>query len=179
MIAKARIKLQKSLFPKFILVILFGSLLFCLLTNDVFAAAYYMSPNGNDSNLGSISQPWKTFAKALARVSCGDTLYLMNGTYDADMAYNSTYNMYITHNCTSGQPLPIKALNESCGSACATVEGLDAKEPLRITYASYINIEGIRFQNSNAHVVEIDNSNHINLRRLSAYDAEYEGNYHN
>jgi hypothetical protein len=45
------------------------------------AQTYYVSPNGSDSNSGTIDQPWKTFKFAQGRLAAGDTLYLRGGTY--------------------------------------------------------------------------------------------------
>ena len=42
---------------------------------------YYVSPNGNDSNNGSLSSPWKTIANALLNTGPGDTVNLRAGTY--------------------------------------------------------------------------------------------------
>jgi hypothetical protein len=42
---------------------------------------YYLSPSGNDTNLGTESKPWKTFDKANSSVSSGDTVILLDGVY--------------------------------------------------------------------------------------------------
>ncbi len=42
---------------------------------------YYVSPQGNDSNPGTFSQPWRTINKAANTVSPGDQVYLRGGTY--------------------------------------------------------------------------------------------------
>src|SRR5687767_15613261 len=78
-----------------------GMLLMCaiLLGNHINAAAssassaqpsalsavgsvYYVSTNGNDSNAGTSSAPFKTFAKATSMLSAGNTLYIQPGTYN-------------------------------------------------------------------------------------------------
>ncbi|HZJ24129.1 MAG TPA: right-handed parallel beta-helix repeat-containing protein [Anaerolineales bacterium] len=75
-----------------------GMLLACaiLLGNHINAAAssvqpsglsaigsvYYVSTNGNDSNAGTSSAPFKTFAKAASMLSAGSTLYIQPGTYN-------------------------------------------------------------------------------------------------
>ncbi len=45
------------------------------------AADYYVSPAGNDSAAGTISEPWATFTKAVSEVTAGDTLTIRGGTY--------------------------------------------------------------------------------------------------
>jgi hypothetical protein len=62
------------------------SSLFYLTTfsNVASAATYYLDAvNGNDSNNGSSSSPWKTLAKAQTVVTNGDTVYVRNGDYGA------------------------------------------------------------------------------------------------
>lgn len=46
-----------------------------------FAAGRYVATTGNDGNLGTISQPWRTIASSASRLSAGDTLYVRGGTY--------------------------------------------------------------------------------------------------
>ena len=45
-------------------------------------ANYYVSPNGNDSNSGSLSSPWKTIQRAANIAASGDTVYVRGGTYN-------------------------------------------------------------------------------------------------
>ncbi|MFZ1721422.1 MAG: DNRLRE domain-containing protein [Microgenomates group bacterium] len=46
--------------------------------------SYYVSPTGNDSNVGSISSPWKTITYAMNNpiVTAGDTVFLRGGVYN-------------------------------------------------------------------------------------------------
>lgn len=46
-----------------------------------YGATYYLAPNGNDSNSGTISSPWFTLNKAWTVLKAGDTVYLRGGTY--------------------------------------------------------------------------------------------------
>ena len=49
------------------------------------AASYYVSPDGNDSNAGtSPAEPWRSIAKANAAVTPGDTVHLLDGRYIDD-----------------------------------------------------------------------------------------------
>ncbi|NWG32627.1 MAG: right-handed parallel beta-helix repeat-containing protein [Rhodocyclaceae bacterium] len=43
--------------------------------------AYFVSPNGNNSNDGSIGKPWQSINYALGKIFPGDTIYLREGTY--------------------------------------------------------------------------------------------------
>jgi hypothetical protein len=42
---------------------------------------YYVAPDGNDSNDGSIDHPFKTIGKAVGLVVAGDTIYVRGGVY--------------------------------------------------------------------------------------------------
>ena len=46
-----------------------------------FAADYYVSPQGNDSNPGTETRPWLTIAKAADTLRAGDTVFIRDGTY--------------------------------------------------------------------------------------------------
>ena len=43
--------------------------------------SYYVATNGSDSNVGSLSAPWRTVAKGLVSLHAGDTLWVRGGTY--------------------------------------------------------------------------------------------------
>jgi hypothetical protein len=47
----------------------------------VWSATYYVSPQGNDRNDGSIYRPWQTATIAFANVVPGDTVYFRQGVY--------------------------------------------------------------------------------------------------
>ncbi|MGZ5050871.1 MAG: hypothetical protein ACXWF8_04335 [Methylobacter sp.] len=57
------------------------------LAGQAYAATYYVSSSGSDSNSGSQSSPFKTINKGLSRAtSSGDIVYVMSGTYP-EMVY--------------------------------------------------------------------------------------------
>src|SRR5689334_6111277 len=63
------------------------------------AATYYVAPGGNDGAAGTTAAtPWHTFAAALPRLTAGDTLLLLDGTYTA-----GTTGL-LTANCAAGMP---------------------------------------------------------------------------
>ena len=45
------------------------------------ATEYYVATNGNDSNPGTITQPWLTWQKGFNTISAGDVLYIRGGNY--------------------------------------------------------------------------------------------------
>jgi uncharacterized repeat protein (TIGR02059 family) len=57
--------------------------LFCCIVFSSVASAktYYASPSGNNSNPGTITQPWLTWSKAFQTAVAGDTVYFRGGKY--------------------------------------------------------------------------------------------------
>lgn len=45
-------------------------------------ARYYVSPNGSDSNPGTIDRPWRTIIKAVNAMQPGETTFVRQGTYN-------------------------------------------------------------------------------------------------
>jgi hypothetical protein len=65
------------------------------------SSSYYVSLDGNNSNPGTLSQPWKSLSYAGQKLRAGDTLYIRGGTYQ------ETFNITSIGN----QSNPIKITN--------------------------------------------------------------------
>src|SRR5262245_42039386 len=65
------------------LVVVFTVLVFgiCVGCSDAFAATYYTSPSGSDSNPGSFSLPFRTIQRCANIAVGGDTCFIRTGTY--------------------------------------------------------------------------------------------------
>jgi hypothetical protein len=48
------------------------------------AANWYVAPNGNDNNPGTLTQPFKTIPAAIEAASPGDVIDLRNGNYASE-----------------------------------------------------------------------------------------------
>ena len=73
-------------------------LVFCFISTG-WAATYYVSPGGNDSNPGTTPEtPFKTIQSAAYKAIAGDTVFIMAGTYNERVkTWNSgTSDKYIT-----------------------------------------------------------------------------------
>ncbi|MCD6322212.1 MAG: right-handed parallel beta-helix repeat-containing protein, partial [Clostridiales bacterium] len=70
-----------------------------------YAADYYISPSGNNSNPGTSTSPWQSIAKANGKVKAGDTVYLRSGSYDEMIAPGKSGepNAYITYKAFPGE----------------------------------------------------------------------------
>ncbi|MBA4374489.1 MAG: hypothetical protein C0402_16690 [Thermodesulfovibrio sp.] len=130
------------------------------------AATYYVAVDGSDSSSGTSSAPFGTFTKAMGVLKAGDTLLIKDGTY------HQTLN--VTVSGTAVSVITIKAVNDGA----VIVDGQGKRDPLKLAGRSYVDVEGIVFKNAVYDLIRVSGgSNHINLRRLSAYNAGV-GNYH-
>lgn len=58
-----------------------GFILSLVGATSAYTATYYVAPGGNDSNPGTITQPFRSIARGVSPLIPGDTLYLREGTY--------------------------------------------------------------------------------------------------
>lgn len=93
----------------FISLILIFVMLLNILPTTVYASGktYYVSSvNGDDRNTGaSVSEPFKSLAKAVSAVQPGDTVYIMGGTYNEKLIISKSGNKdaYITFQNYNGE----------------------------------------------------------------------------
>lgn len=52
--------------------------------------AYFVSPDGNDENVGSLSNPWKTLQHALDTTQAWNTIYVRAGTYNEALTFQGS-----------------------------------------------------------------------------------------
>jgi hypothetical protein len=77
---------------------------------SAYAAEYYMSPSGSDSNPGTLAAPWKSMDKLQAAQSSlrpGDTVYFRGGEYVVNDSASRTYYTW-TADGTSSAPITYK-----------------------------------------------------------------------
>jgi hypothetical protein len=123
------------------------------------AATYYISPSGSNSNSGTQSQPFATFSHAFSQMSGGDTLYVMDGTYNEQVK-----------DMPSGSPGAAEI--DGQGSIPATYDSL-----LLVDNKSYVEIRGLRVHDSKGTVCRIDSSDNIIFRVMACWHAG--GSYYN
>ena len=127
------------------------------------ADAIYVSPNGSDTNTGTIDAPFKTVQKALDTVKAGQTIYLREGTYTALNTFKSsgTEGNYITlRNYPGEKPyLTMTAGSDGAilhldGNAYIKIEGLE------IGGLSSVIAQGILLDGNENHVIIRNNDIH-------------------
>ncbi|MBI4847286.1 MAG: hypothetical protein HY808_01730 [Nitrospirae bacterium] len=129
----------------------------------VIAATYYISPFGNNSNLGTQANPFATFSYAFAHMSGGDTLYVMDGTYNEQIKDMPSG--------TAGNYTKIYAVNDHKadidGGGTLPSNIYDAL--LSIVGKSYVEMRGLKVHNSNGSVCRIEDSNNITLKVMGCW----------
>lgn len=156
---------MKTSIDRFIKV-LFVTVLYLIITPHVYAATYYVSPTGNNSNPGTYDQPWQTITYATNKMSGGDTLILKNGTYIG------TANRISPPSGSAGNYTIIKAENDWKAIIDGNGEYTTWDYPVSIVDKFYIQIEGIKITNGSVTAaVFITSSHHIKVLRTSIWNG--------
>lgn len=93
-------------------------LLICLVSTVSFAQkTVYVDTDGSDSNNGSITSPYKTFAKAVSVMTAGDTCIIREGVYEQQLivSKNGNANNYLTFKAAEGENVQIRATSKING----------------------------------------------------------------
>lgn len=144
--------LSKPLFIKLLALVLLvmGCNLSGLANQAAYAAdpvTYYVSPTGQNANgYGtSPSTPYRTIQYAADRTNAGDTVYIMNGTYNETsgeavfkVTRSGAPNAYITYKAYPGHTPKLSTST--------------AWNHIVISSASYIRIEGLEIEGNNANL---------------------------
>jgi hypothetical protein len=111
----------------------------------VAGAGYYASPNGNDANPGTLSQPWKTLAFAAQKLHAGDTLYIRGGTYQEHFS--------ISNSGTQLSPILVTNYNNEeviIDGVNNTLPRPESGTPLIGVYGNWVIISNLTIQYSGA-----------------------------
>ncbi|MEI9813413.1 MAG: Ig-like domain-containing protein [Acidobacteriota bacterium] len=146
------------------------------------AATYYVSPSGNDSRTGtSLSLSWATFSRAFSAMRAGDTLMVDDGVYYQQMA--SSFSG------TSSSPVTVRAINDGKAIIDGDTNGDGVGDlnngPMLYLRHSYWVVEGLVFNHGGrdcpgsgsgacyytGDLVRIEGTDHVTLRRISAFNA--------
>jgi Right handed beta helix region len=128
------------------------------------SSPYYVSPSGNDANLGTINTPWRTLSYAAGRLVAGDILYIRGGTYQEKVNFSQSG--------TDSQPITIAAYP----GETPVIDGnytLPAATPIYsqlVTFSgSYIQADGLVVRNSYWAGVTISGTN-VTLSHFTSHD---------
>jgi hypothetical protein len=120
--------------------------------------SYYVAPDGNDSNLGTLSAPWLTIQNAMNSATPGSVVNIRAGTYHERLFLNvsGTAGNYITF-----QPYGFNVPSGGCGGYTGIPCGgdqvildyaylgtvTDGIPLLQISDRNYVRVQGLTFQN--------------------------------
>jgi hypothetical protein len=116
-------------------------------------ATYYVSTTGNDSNPGTQATPFRHLSKgASAATQPGDTVIVMDGTYDNEGVREPNFVVTLYYSGTSGHPITFmaqnrgKAILDSGNTSSSSCNG--AASYWNLHNASFIVIQGFVIQNA-------------------------------
>jgi parallel beta-helix repeat protein len=120
-----------------------------------FATTYYVSPQGNDGNDGSLESPWESIQKGAEVAIGGDTIMVADGNYDEHVLLN-------TSGSSENAPVTFVSQNQY-GAKCKgfTVQG------------DYITIDGfsIEADAANEYGIYASNRNYINIVNCHIFEC--------
>jgi len=116
------------------------------------AATYYVATTGSDSNAGTQAAPFRHLTKAAATATQpGDTVIVMDGTYDNEGVVAPNFVVTLYYSGTAGNPITFKAQNRGKAildsmntSTTTTCNGASAYFNLK--NAAFIVIQGFVIQ---------------------------------
>lgn len=120
--------------------------------------AYYVAPDGNDSNPGTESLPWKTLAKAASMATAGVTVFIKQGTYRERLVpvYSGTADGPITFTSYPGDSVTITGVGMTPPTGWWA--GL-----IRMEGVSHIKVSGLRVINSPNTGIDMGNCSYISI----------------
>jgi hypothetical protein len=137
--------------------ILFVLIMICVTIQTARSADYYIATNGNDSNPGTESKPWKTIQKGANVAVAGDTIFVRGGVY---------YEWVdIKHSGSNGKPITFKAypgekpIIDGTGVSVSSWKAL-----IWSTGNDYIVIDGFEVRNTQSLLIRLDQGNHLSIR---------------
>ncbi len=150
----------------------------CSVPDEIFigsaAPAFFLSPGGLDGNPGTRDKPWRTFAFAVAQLTPGSTLILLDGVYQgSDSGYPDIRCGINAAPGTPAAPITLRADHERG----ALLKGDNLGPPFFMLGCSHWNVTGLRAESNDftdapsspeagsVFVLGPDN-HHITLRRL-------------
>lgn len=135
--------------------------------------AYFVSPDGDDGNPGTIDQPWRTITRAANTLTAGETVYIRQSTYSERLVPQNSG--------TAGNPITFAGYP----GEQATVDGAGVSIPggwgglVDLSDLSHIRITGLRVINAgtddNHAGILVDNSSHISVENCYTYNTVSSG----
>lgn len=135
------------------------------------AATYYVSPSGNNSNAGTLANPWRTLTYALDRLSNGDTLMLRGGKY-TDKTVNITKNNVTLKNYGNEKPVIDGDFLRPAGFSSPPIKG-DSRYPEALwsslvrVVASGVTLDGLTITESTGIGIHLEQATHTLVKNCT------------
>ena len=140
--------------------------------------AYYVSPTGNDTNPGTASAPFKTFAKANSVLTAGSSLNIYAGTYTEQLkiSKSGTGSAWITVKPMSGTVVidmkSAATFGLNLAASYVAVSGLEIKNSGDICVnlvGNNLTIDGLVVHECASHGINTNNSSQVKILNSRVY----------
>jgi hypothetical protein len=132
-------------------------------------AQKYVATDGDDANPGTITQPFKTIARAISEVMPGDTIYVRGGTY----ALTSTITISAAQSGTESRLITLTAFKDEIPILDFSGQPNGAKGiSLR---ANYWHIRGLQIKGAGDNGMEINFGSNNIIERCAFYENRDSG----
>jgi parallel beta-helix repeat protein len=115
----------------------------------------YVSPAGSDSNPGTSALPFRQIRAGVAAAGAGDTVIVGDGTY---LGFD-----VVSKIGTAGAPITIRAPGRAA-DVTVTTDRSDNRDSIRVSFSSYVVLDGLRGSGAIRAAVRIDQSGHVTIR---------------
>lgn len=134
---------------------------------------YYVAPDGDDNDPGTIDHPWQTIQHAAATLVAGDTVYIRAGTYPEQVIPQNSGS--------AGHPITYAAYP----GEVVTLDGATVTLPddlaglFHVAGRSYIRVSGLRVVNAGPYAdnagILVLNSSHVTVESNDTYNTTSSG----
>ncbi len=143
--------------------------LYILFLTNILSAQKYISPDGDDSNPGTIEQPLGTFPKAISEAMPGDTIYVRGGTYDL----TSTITISAAKSGTEKQLITLTAFNNEIPILDFSRQSFGGKGiSMR---SNYWHIKGLQIKGAGDNGMEINFGSNNIIEQCAFYENRDSG----
>ena len=143
-------------------------------------SVYYVSPIGKDTNPGTASAPFATFAKANSVLTPGSTLYIYAGVYNQQLKITKSGTSTAVINVkpvSTGVVIDLQkrmSLGVDVRASRVAVTGIEVKNSSGICVnvtGSYIDVIGLVVHDCASHGIQVINSGIVRILRNRVYHA--------
>jgi parallel beta-helix repeat protein len=121
------------------------------------AATYYASPNGADTNPGTMFRPWKTLQAGKKSLKPGDALLLADGQYPGGVRQSG--------DGLPGKPITFRAINP--GRAVIRGDWSAERDAFFIYESDWITVDGLVLQSAQRVGIYVSGSNHVTVQNCT------------